>query len=96
MRRHPAALTLAAVTLVLAGCASRGEPMPRAAVPEVVTVAVREYVPVPEELTRPCPETRAAQRTVEAVVQAYNANMVALRQCNRQLRLIKALEADGP
>jgi hypothetical protein len=81
----------------LAGCASRPASEPqRIVVPEIVTVPVREYVPVPAELTRACPETRAEQRTVEAVVHAYNANVLALRQCNRQLRLIRALEADQP
>ena len=94
MRRHSAALTAALALLALAGCKTT-EPQ-RIVVPEIVTVAVREYVPVPDDLTRACPETRAEQRTVEAVVQAYNANILALRQCNRQLRLIRALEADQP
>ena len=80
--------------MALAGCKTT-EPQ-RIVVPEVVTVPVREYVPVPSELTRACPETRAEQRTVEAVVQAYNANILALRQCNRQLRLIRALEEGQP
>ena len=60
------------------------------------TVAVREYVPVPADLTRACPEARAEERTVQAVVEAYNANILALRQCNRQLRLIRALEVGEP
>ena len=95
MRRHPAALiALCAAAAALSACKTI-EPQ-RIVVPEIVTVPVREYVPVPEELTRPCPEQRAEQRTVEAVVQAYNANLVALRQCNRQLRLIRALEAGEP
>lgn len=94
MRRHPAALITCLALFALAGCKTT-EPQ-RVVVPEIVTVPVREYVPVPDELTRACPEQRAEQRTVEAVVQAYNANIVALRQCNRQLRLIRALEAGEP
>lgn len=94
MRRHPAALIACLPLFALAGCKT-AEPQ-RVVVPEIVTVPVREYVPVPDELTRACPEQRAEQRTVEAVVQAYNANIVALRQCNRQLRLIRALEDGEP
>lgn len=92
MRIHSAALILAA--LAVAGC--KTAPPHRIVVPEIVTVPVREYVAVPADLTRECAISRAEQRTVQAVVAAYNDNVVALTQCNRQLRLIRALEADAP
>lgn len=84
MFRHSAAL----IVLALAGCASvpKAEPMP-----VLVKVPVTQYVPVPEQLTQPCPITRAGTRTVEAVVSAYNANVVALEGCNAQLDGIRKL-----
>src|SRR3546814_9854276 len=68
MRCHPAAVAL----LLLAGCASTPKPEP---MPTLVKVPVVEYVRVPDSLTKPCPVTRVASRTVEAVVSAYNANV---------------------
>src|SRR3546814_4461938 len=75
MRCHPAAVAL----LLLAGCASTPKPEP---MPTLVKVPVVEYVRVPDSLTKPCPVTRVASRTVEAVVSAYNANVTALESCN--------------
>lgn len=77
--------------LALAGCKSTPEPV---VVPEVVKVIVREYVPVPEELTRPCPVAELADRTVESVVEVANARRVSLEQCNEQLRRIRELAGE--
>ena len=82
------ALILTAALLVLAGCQTCPD---RPQVPEVVKVPVRTTVPVPAELTAPCPVARAESRTVEAVVSAYNANVETLEACNRKLQEIRTL-----
>src|SRR3546814_10223547 len=84
MRCHPAAVAL----LLLAGCASTPKPEP---MPTLVKVPVVEYVRVPDSLTKPCPVTRVASRTVEAVVSAYNANVTALESCNADKAAIRKL-----
>lgn len=85
MRRHSAALIALGL---LAGCAHEPE-KPR--LPEVVHVTVEKLVPVDERLTKPCPAKRAASRTVEAVVAAYNANIAALEDCDGRMGEIRAL-----
>lgn len=81
-------LIAAAAVLLLTACQTCPE-----RVPEVVKVPVRVTVPVPEKLTAPCPVARAESRTVQAVVQAYNANVENLEACNRKLGEIRALPA---
>lgn len=81
-------LIAAAAVLMLTACQTCPERLP-----EVVKVPVRVTVPVPEKLTAPCPVARAETRTVEAVVQAYNANVEQLEACNRKLGEIRALPA---
>lgn len=85
MRCH--SIALIALTLV-AGCAHEPE---KPKLPEVVHVTVEKLVPVDERLTKPCPATRAASRTVEAVVAAYNANVTALEDCDGRMSEIRAL-----
>lgn len=82
-------LLLIAAVLVLAGCQTCPDRPP---VPEIVKVPVRTTVPVPAALTTPCPIARAENRTVEAVVSAYNANIETLESCaNRKLQEIRSL-----
>lgn len=82
------AVSLLAV-LVLAGCQTC--PDPPTVVPEIVKVPVREYVPVPDKLTGDCPITRAEERTIEAVVSAYNSNITSLEACNADKAGIRKL-----
>lgn len=82
-------LLLIVILLALAGCQSCPERPP--VLPEVVKVPVRTTVQVPAELTSPCPVAKAQNRTVEAVVSAYNANVENLEACNRRLQEIRAL-----
>ncbi|WP_205903579.1 Rz1-like lysis system protein LysC, partial [Pseudomonas viridiflava] len=63
----------------------------KAKLPEVVHVTVEKLVPVDAKLIKPCPATRAASRTVEAVVTAYNANITALEDCDGRMSEIRAL-----
>lgn len=76
------------LAIMLAGCKTAPE---RIVVPEIVKVPVREYVPVPDNLSRDCPITRAKSRTVEAVVSAYNANITSLESCNADKAGIRKL-----
>lgn len=80
----------AALILVagLAGCAGTPEPRPFVA-PEVIEVPVTRYVPVPAELTEPCPVPAIKGRTVGDVVDAANARKLALDRCNAQLDAIR-------
>ena len=73
--------------LVTASCAKAVKPT----IPEVVRVTVPQYVAPPGELTKPCTATRAKNRTVEAVVSAYNANVIALTDCDRRMSEIRKL-----
>lgn len=93
MRRHSIAVILAAA-LPLCGfgsCSKTGKPD----IPQVVYVTVDKPVAPPAELTQPCPITRAQERSVEKVVSAYNANILSLQQCNKQLGEIRQL-GGGP
>lgn len=75
-------------TMLLAGCSHQTE---RPTLPEKVYVTVEKLVPVDDRLTQPCATTRATSRTVEAVVSAYNANLMALQDCNTRMGEIRAL-----
>lgn len=89
MRFHPAALMMAAA-LPLCGfgsCSKTAKPD----LPRVVHVQVERIVEVPKGLTARCGITRAQSRTVEAVVSAYNANVLSLQRCNNQLGEIEGL-----
>lgn len=85
MRIHSVALIALAL---LTGCAHKPE---KPKLPEVVHVTVEKLVPVDERLTKPCPAKRAASRTVEAVVAAYNANIATLEDCDSRMSEIRAL-----
>jgi hypothetical protein len=73
---------------MLAGCAHEPE---KPKLPEVVHVTVEKLVPVDSRLTKPCPAKRAESRTIEAVVSAYNANLLALEDCDTRMSEIRAL-----
>ncbi len=83
MRQYPAALIL---VLVLAGCHAA-----KTTTPEVVYVTTEKLVPVPDALTKPCPAQHVQARTVEAVVAAYNANVVAQDDCDARMKQIRGL-----
>ncbi len=92
MRRHTAALMLAAaVPLCGFGSCSRGQ---KPDMPRVVYVTVEKPVAPSAALTEQCPISRAQDRTVEQVVSAYNANVLSLQQCNKQLGEIRQLGVD--
>ena len=71
---------------LLAGCQSTPEIRT-----EVVEVTVREYVPVPEELTAPCQTHPAREQTVGEAIRVANARLASLAECNSRLRAIRDL-----
>lgn len=83
MRRHSVALILVAVLPLCGfGSCSKAE---KPSLPKVVYVTVEKPIAPPVALTRQCPIARAEVRTFEQVVSAYNANILSLQQCNKQL-----------
>lgn len=92
MRRHTVALILV-VALPLCGFGSCSQAR-KPDMPKVVYVTVEKPVAPPAALTQLCPISRAQDRTVEQVVSAYNANILSLQQCNKQLGEIRQLQAD--
>lgn len=88
MRFHPLALTLLLPLCGFGTCSKKPE-QPK--LPEVVRVTVEKLVPVDARLTKPCPATRAESRTIEAVVVAYNANLVTLQDCDSRMSEIRQL-----
>lgn len=77
-----------ALVLVMAGCQEARKPE----VPKVVYVPVEKPVALPESLIQPCPPLRAEQRTVEALVRAYNTNIPAQTDCDRRMGEIRKLQ----
>ncbi|WP_369916525.1 hypothetical protein AB8810_11065 [Xanthomonas sp. NCPPB 3005] len=69
------------------GCSRAVKPQ----IPEKVYVRVEVPAELPETLTAPCPPVRAKQRTVEAVVSAYNANIPTQEDCDRRMGEIRKL-----
>lgn len=93
MRRHSVAVILAAA-LPLCGFGSCSKAQ-KPDIPQTVYVTVERTVAVPAALTARCPAKRAASRTVEAVVAAYNANLLTLEDCDSRMGAIEKLGADA-
>lgn len=88
MRFHSFALILVLPLCGFGTCSKKPE-QPK--LPEVVHITVEKQVPVDSRLTKPCPAKRAESRTVEAVVDAYNANLIVLQDCDTRMGEIRAL-----
>ena len=87
MRRHSVALILtAALPMCGFGSCSKAE---KPDLPKVVYVPVERTVAVPAALTARCPAKRATSRTVEAVVAAYNANLLTLEDCASRMSAVR-------
>lgn len=93
IRRWPMSLALVAVIPLCGfGSCSKAE---KPDLPKVVYVPVERTVAVPAALTARCPAKRATSRTVEAVVAAYNANLLTLEDCDSRMEAIEKLGADA-
>ena len=79
--------TLAVVAMMLAGCHASCP----TTIPDVVRVAVPQYVPVPDELTAPCPIAMPEARTVAEAVRIARMRRAALEACNDRLSRIREL-----
>lgn len=88
MRFHSFALIL---LLPLCGFGTCSKKPQRPNLPDTVYVPVEKQVPVDSRLTKPCPAKRATSRTVEAVVAAYNANLIVLQDCDNRMGEIRSL-----
>ncbi|WP_229301124.1 Rz1-like lysis system protein LysC [Stenotrophomonas maltophilia] len=89
IRRWPMSLALVAVIPLCGfGSCSKAE---KPDLPKVVYVPVERTVAVPAALTSRCPAKRASSRTVEAVVAAYNANLLTLEDCDSRMSEIRQL-----
>jgi len=88
VRFHSLALILLLPLCGFGTCSKKPE-QPK--LPEVVHVTVEKLVPLDARLTKPCPGKRAESRTIEAVVDAYNANLVTLQDCDSRMSEIRQL-----
>ncbi|HEL5026743.1 TPA: hypothetical protein UOA81_001936 [Stenotrophomonas maltophilia] len=93
MRFHSLALILLLPLCGFGTCSKKPE---QPTLPEKVYVPVEKLVPVDSRLTKPCPARRAESRTVEAVVDAYNANLVTLQDCDARMGEIRKLGTPTP
>lgn len=76
------------VALVTTGCQQTKPTVP---VPQVVTVTVTKYVPVPKEFTEHCPIAEPTNRTVKEAVRVAKSRRTSLENCNSQLDKIRGL-----
>ena len=76
--------------IALAGC-QEAQPRRDVVTPQVVTVSVTKYVPVPAELTADCHKTERASNLIRDVVDAYNARGDDIDECTRRMRKIRTL-----
>lgn len=81
---------LAIATLVLAGCKTLPPPV------EVVPVTVKEIVPVPEELTRPCDPVPKRGNSYGEMKRVVNARAASLEECSGRMKKIRDLKAEVP
>lgn len=78
-------LSLAVAAILLAGCKT----MP----PEVklVTVTVKEVVPVPEELAKPCDLVPKRGNSYGEMKRVVNARAASLAECSARMEKIRGL-----
>lgn len=76
---------LAIATVLLAGCKTMPGPV------EVVTVTVKEVVPVPEELTRPCDPITKRGNSYGEMKRVVNSRAASLAECSGRMSKIRAL-----
>ena len=84
-------MRLAAVTLalaLLAGCQTTPPPL---VVPKIVYVTVKEVVPVPDELTKPCGEYVIKRQSYGEAIVAANKRKAYGQECSKRMAEIRAL-----
>lgn len=81
-------VALGAGIVLLGGCQT-AERLPE--LPKVVEVQVTKYVPVPENLTKPCDEITKSDNTVGEAVRLANSRLESIRECNGRMEKIRSL-----
>lgn len=84
-------LLILAITLALAACKST----PEIKTPEKVYIPVYKYVPVPEELTRPCPIENPVEMAVREAVRVATARKYSLLKCNEDKAAIRRISGES-
>ena len=82
-------LLIALVTV--AGCQKAVKP--DYTVPKTVTVVVKQYIPIPSELTAHCTKAMPQDKTVKEAVRVARSRGASLDNCNAQLDKIVNLPA---
>jgi len=82
-------LLLIVLLLPLAGWGGCSQTKPQ--IPEKVYVRVEVPAELPASLTAPCPPVRVQQRSIEALVSAYNTNIPSQDDCDRRMGEIRKL-----
>ena len=76
------------IVLAIAGCATR-KPLVVKQPGKVIEVPVKVYVPIPDNLTAPCP---IAEGKVGEVLEVARKRRASLEACNAQLKSIKGVQ----
>lgn len=74
-----------AITLLLAGCQSLPPKV------ETVTVTVKETIPVPDELTKPCDPIEKRGNSYGEMKRVVNARAASLAECSARMGKIRNL-----
>lgn len=88
--RHTAAL----IVLLLAGCKETLPVMPT--MPDIVEIEVIRYVPVPEELTKPCQKFTAREQTYDEAKRLALLRGEATEECDGRMTKIRNLPLTPP
>jgi hypothetical protein len=78
---------------VLAACATTPAPV---VVPKVVRVAVPQYVPIPDELTKDCPIAMPKTMSVGEAIRVARERRASLEACNADKAALRKLGEGQP
>ena len=76
------------IVVAVAGCATR-KPLVVKQPGKIIEVPVKVYVPIPDNLTAPCP---IAEGKVGEVLEVARKRRASLEACNAQLKAIRKIQ----
>ena len=76
------------IVVAVAGCATR-KPLVVKQPGKIIEVPVKVYVPIPDNLTAPCP---IAEGKVAEVLEVARKRRASLEACNAQLKAIRSVQ----
>lgn len=82
---------VAIAALAVAGCATR-KPLVVKQPGKIIEVPVKVYVPIPDNLTAPCP---IAEGKVADVLEVARKRRASLEACNAQLKAIRSVQGSA-